>query len=158
MAIIFSTNNNSSHINKFFIFCKNESGLTLVESVVSLLIFFVALGGIIPLFLNYTISSINNEKRSAAIAISQEVIDSIRHNQDEDFDDIPTSGSETQASITYLEREYTPVVSYCQNSAYCSDIARHIKVEIFQNAQSIYEAETVFTTFDDPRDTANADD
>lgn len=155
MAIFSPINKHSYQINPSPISHKSERGLTLVESVVSLLIFFVALAGIVPIFLNYTISSINNEKRTAAIAISQEVIDSIRHNQEEDFDDLPTSGSETQASITYLEREYTPVVTYCQNSTYCSDIARHIKVEIFQNEQSIYEAETVFTTFDDPSNTTD---
>ncbi|WP_299486843.1 type II secretion system protein [Acaryochloris sp. IP29b_bin.137] len=155
MAIRFPINKHNYQINPSRISHKSERGLTLVESVVSLLIFFIALAGIVPLFLNYTISSINNEKRTAAIAVSQEVIDSIRHNQEEDFESIPTTGSETQASITYLDREYTPVVTYCQNSSYCSDIARHIKVEIFQNEQSIYEAETVFTTFDDPRNTPN---
>lgn len=106
----------------------------------------MALAGIVPIFLNYTISSINNEKRTAGIAISQEVLDAIRH--EEDFLTLPTSGSEAQTPITYLNKDYTPVVTYCQNSEYCSEFSRHIKVEVFQNEQSVYEAETVFTKFD----------
>lgn len=123
----------------------SERGLTLVESVVSLLIFFVALAGIVPLFLNYTISTINNEKRTAGIAVTQQVLDELRQ---EDASSLPQNGTQTLAQVTHLGKQYTPKVTYCQNSTYCDANSRHIKVEVDQDGSSIYETETVFTKFE----------
>lgn len=128
---------------------KSESGLTLVESVVSLLIFFVALAGIVPIFLNYTISSINNQRRTAGIAVSQQVLDEIRQS---DIALLPaangTTTTETKPNVTHLGKDYTPRVTYCQDTSYCDARSRHIKIEVLQNGQSVYEAETVFTKFE----------
>ncbi len=128
---------------------KSERGLTLVESVVSLLIFFVALAGIVPIFLNYTISTINNERRTAGIAISQQVLDEIRQSN---IAQLPaangTTTTETKPSVSHLGKDYTPRVTYCQDASYCDATSRHIKIEVLQNGQSVYEAETVFTKFD----------
>lgn len=123
----------------------SERGLTLVESVVSLLIFFVALAGIVPVFLNYTISTINNEKKTAGIAVSQQVLDEIRQS---DAASLPSNGTQTLAKVTHLGKEYTPKVTYCQNTTYCDANSRHITIEVDQDGTSVYEAETVFTKFE----------
>lgn len=127
---------------------KSASGLTLVESVVSLLIFFIALAGIVPIFLNYTISSINNEKRTAGIAVSQQVLDEIRQSN---ITLLPaadgTEVTEMKANVSHLNKNYTPRVTYCQDASYCDANSRHIKIEVLHNGQSVYEAETVFTEF-----------
>ena len=123
----------------------SESGLTLVESVVSLLIFFIALAGIVPLFLNYTISTINNEKRTAGIAVSQQVLDELRQS---DAASLPQNGTQTLAQVTHLGKQYTPKITYCQDATYCDANSRHIKIEVDQDGRSIYEAETVFTKFE----------
>lgn len=125
----------------------SERGLTLVESVVSLLIFFVALAGIVPIFLNYTISTINNEKRTAAIAVSQQVLDGLRQS---DIETLPESGTVTLANVPYMGKTYTPTVTYCQNQTYC-DVekkSRHIILQVSHNGNPVYEAETVFTKFE----------
>lgn len=124
----------------------SEQGLTLVESVVSLLIFFVALAGIVPVFLNYTISTINNEKRTAAIAVSQQVLDGLRR---VDVATLPdTSTPITLSNVNYMGKTYTPTVTYCQNEQYCDTNSRHILLQVSHNGNQVYQAETVFTKFE----------
>ncbi|NJK41160.1 MAG: type II secretion system protein [Acaryochloridaceae cyanobacterium SU_2_1] len=123
----------------------NEQGLTLVESVVSLLIFFIAMAGIIPIFLNYSLATINNEKRTAAIALTGQVLDGLRQT---DTDTLPSSGTVTMTPITYMGKTYTPTITYCQTTTYCDANSRHVKVQIAHNNQSVYETETVFNKFE----------
>ncbi len=124
---------------------QRELGLTLVESVVSLLIFFIALAGIVPIFVNYTVATINNEKRTAGIAVSQQVLDEIRQS---DAASLPNSGTQTLTQVTHLGKPYIPKVTYCQDASYCDANSRHIKIEVNQDGRSVYEAETVFTKFE----------
>lgn len=124
---------------------KSERGLSLVESVVSLLIFNIALAGIVPVFLNSAVATIRNEKRTAGIAVSQQVLDELRQ---ADAAGLPQSGTQTLAKVTHLGKDYIPKVTYCQNATYCDANSRHIKIEIDQDGKSIYEAETVFTKFE----------
>lgn len=127
----------------------SDKGLTLVESVVSLLIFFVALAGIVPIFVNYSLAAINNEKRTAAIAISGQVLDELRQS---DVAALPSTGTVSSlpsgtsiSAITHMGKTYNPTITYCQNTTYCDANSRHIKIEVSQNGRSVYEAETVFT-------------
>lgn len=126
---------------------RGEQGLTLVEAVVSLLIFFVALAGIVPVFLNYTISTINNERRTAAIAVSEQVLDGLRRI---DVTTLPDNSSTpvTLSEIDYMGKTYTPTVTYCQNPEFCGDFSRHITLQVSHNGNEIYQAETVFTQFE----------
>lgn len=124
----------------------SEQGLTLVESVVSLLIFFVALAGVVPIFLNYTISTINNEKRTAAIAVSQQVLDGLRQ---VDVATLPDTNTPiTLSNVSYMGKTYTPTVTYCQNEQYCDTNSRHILLQVSHNGNQVYQAETVFTKFE----------
>lgn len=122
-----------------------DKGLTLVESVVSLLIFFIASAGIVPVFLNYTLSTINNERRTGAIAVSQQVLDGLRQ---ADASTFPVTGSDTLATVPYMGKTYTPTVTYCQNQTYCDENSRHITLQVSHNGTQVYEAETVFTKFE----------
>ena len=125
-----------------------EQGLTLIEAVVSLLMFLVALGGIVPLFMTYTVSAFNNKIQTGAIAISQELLDQLRQ---VDVTDLPLSGAKTELPSgdpipnEYLGREYNPRIIYCENDTFCDSNSRHIKVEVNYNGNTIYEAETIYT-------------
>lgn len=130
----------------------HQQGLTLVETVVSILIFIVALSSIAPLFLSYTVSAFNNKLQTGAIAISQELMDELRQ---VDTSTLPSSGTHTQlpstesiATVSYLGRDYNPRIIYCENTTFCDDNSRHIKVQVAYNGQTIYEAETIYTQFD----------
>lgn len=121
----------------------DNKGLTLVEALVSLLIFFVAAASIVPVFLNYTISTINNERRTGGIAVAQQVLDGLRQ---VDPTTLQATGSDTLADVSYLGKTYTPIVTYCQNPAFCTNPdSRHITLQVFHNGNEIYQAETVFT-------------
>lgn len=121
----------------------DDKGLTLVEALVSLLIFFVAAASIVPVFLNYTISTINNERRTGGIAVAQQVLDGLRQ---VDTTTLQATGTDTLADVSYLGKTYTPIVTYCQNAAFCANPdSRHITLQVFHNGNQIYQAETVFT-------------
>ncbi|MGR3273747.1 type IV pilus modification PilV family protein [Acaryochloris marina NIES-2412] len=121
----------------------DDKGLTLVEALVSLLIFFVAAASIVPVFLNYTVSTINNERRTGGIAVAQQVLDGLRQL---DTTTLQATGSDTLTDVSYLGKTYTPIVTYCQNPAFCTNPdSRHITLQVFHNGDEIYQAETVFT-------------
>jgi|GEM_PF-2676827 len=131
----------------------SEKGLTLVEAVVSILIFFVALGGIVPISLNYSLAAIRNEQRTGAIAISQQILDELRQ---VDIRTLP-SGNTTATTLpsgdplpdSVMGRDYSPQITYCEtsNTNYCTSDSRHIKIEVLKDGRSIYEVDTVFTHF-----------
>lgn len=128
---------------------QREQGLTLVEAVVSMLIFFIALAGIVPVFLNYTISTINNEKRTAAIAVAQQVIDGLRRENITTLSANPNvTSTEVLDDIPYMGKTYTPTVTYCQNTEHCGLNSRHILLQVSHDGNEIYQAETVFTKFE----------
>ena len=132
----------------------SQQGLTLVEAVVAMLMFLVALGGIAPLFMSYTFNAFNNKLQTGAIAISQELLDELR---EYDISELPNSGTATQlplpstesiATISYLGRDYNPRIIYCQNATFCDANSRHIKVEVDYDGATIYETETIYTDFE----------
>lgn len=132
---------------------QSEKGLTLVEAVVSILIFFIALGGIVPVSLNYSLAAIRNEQRTGAIAISQQILDELRQ---VDIRTLP-SGNTTVIKLpsgeplphSVMGRDYSSQITYCEtaNANYCTSDSRHIKVEVLKDGRSIYEVDTVFTHF-----------
>lgn len=134
---------------------QSEKGLTLVEAVVSMLIFFIALGSIVPISLNYSLAAIRNEQKTGAIAISQQILDEVRQF---DIRTLP-SGNTTVTTLpsgdplphSVMGRDYSPQITYCEtaNANYCKPDSRHIKVEVFRDGQSIYEVDTVFTYFEE---------
>ncbi|KAI9135009.1 prepilin-type N-terminal cleavage/methylation domain-containing protein [Acaryochloris sp. CCMEE 5410] len=135
-----------------------EQGLTLVEAVVSILIFFIAIGGIVPISLNYSLAAIRNEQKTGAIAISQQIMDELRQVDASTLPDgnttettLPTGTSGASlADVSFMGKSYSSQITYCQTSSasYCDANSRHIKIEVFRDGQSIYEVETVYTKFE----------
>ena len=129
--------------------CGPQQGLTLVETLAAMMVFLVALGGIVPLFMTYTASSIRNEVSTGAIAVSQEIMDELRQ---ADASTLPESGTTTElpstesiATVTHLGIEYNPTISYCEDHIYCDENSRHIKIRVRQNGEPVYEIENVYT-------------
>lgn len=137
---------------------QSEKGLTLVEAVVSILIFFVALGGIVPISLNYSLAAIRNEQKTGAIAISQQILDELRQVDASTLPDgnttattlPPGTSGESLVHVPFMGKEYSSQITYCQtaSASYCDANSRHIKIEVFRDGQSIYEVETVYTKFE----------
>ena len=127
----------------------HDSGMSLLEVVVSFVIVTVAALAVIPIFLNYKLQIIENEIELGAVASTRLIMEDLRQ---EDIDSFPESGSfntlpsgQQLSDISYNNKTYDATVTYCQDVALCDQNTRHINVEIFHNNQSIYQAENVFT-------------
>ena len=57
---------------------KQNDGFTLVETIAGMVIFLVASTAIIPVFMTYKLSTIRNDTRVGAVAIAQQVMDTLR--------------------------------------------------------------------------------
>jgi prepilin-type N-terminal cleavage/methylation domain-containing protein len=130
----------------------NQQGFTLLETLVAMLVLLAALAGVVPLFMTYRLSIINNEEETGAIYISEQLMDQIRQ---VDASTMPTGGSYTALpsgvsieEVDHLGKTYNPTITYCQNSTFCDTNSRHILIEVNRNGDEIYEVETVYTKFE----------
>lgn len=131
---------------------QSHQGFTLVETMAALVIFLIVLGVMMPLFTSRSLSTINNEVQTGAVAVSQQVFDRLRQT---DVATMPTTGSYTTLpsgeSIASIKpsptdtKTYSATITYCATSSLCSASARHITVQVSQNGQAIYTVETVYT-------------
>jgi type II secretory pathway pseudopilin PulG len=76
-------------VTKFY--QKRNKGFTLVEAVVGLLMFEIAMAGLLPLLMISRRVALQNDSRIGAIAVAQQVMDSLRQL---DVACIPSSGTE----------------------------------------------------------------
>ncbi|MCM1981290.1 type IV pilus modification PilV family protein [Lyngbya confervoides] len=130
-----------------------RQGFSLVEAMVSLLVLFAVMGGLIPVFMTWRINTVNNTIKTGAIAISQQILDELR--QDPNVDAWASSGTVTVmpsgksiAPISYNSKTYNASITYCATAGYCNARTRHVKLEVSHNAKPIYIIETVFTKFE----------
>ena len=132
---------------------KQDQGFTLMEAMVSLLVLFAIMAGLVPTFMSYRLNTINNDIKTGAIALSQQILDELR--QDENVDTWPDTGTLTTLpsgtaidSLTYSGRSYNAQLTYCSDSARCNDSTRQVTIEISHNDSSIYTIESVYIQFD----------
>jgi type II secretory pathway pseudopilin PulG len=146
-----------------------ETGITLVETIVSLLIFLAVLAGLVPAYMSYRLQSIKNPVRIGAVAVSQQILDEIR--QIKAVDTLPNDGfvktttapSPRNTDLTNLSaygKNYSAQVIYCEKtpidkSGYCTFNARYINVKVYQKFSNgsvsnapVYEVSTVYTKFE----------
>ena len=144
-------------------------GITLVETIVSLLIFMAVLAGLVPAYMSYRLQSIKNPVRLGAVSVSQQVLDEIR--QVKDVNTLPDDGlaktttapaprNTDLTNLTAYGKNYSAQVTYCETvpvdkSSYCSLNARYIAVKVFQkfnngtvSTNPVYEVSTIYTKFE----------
>lgn len=120
-----------------------ERAFTLLEVLVSLLIFSVVSSSLSAVFINHLKQNSKGEIRSGAIAVAQQVLDDARS---QDPASLPASGSSSVQTISGGSRNYQVVQHYCLNAAFCPTTnTRHIKVEVSYLGTIIYAVETVYT-------------
>ena len=141
---------------------RRDAGLTLVETVVSMLVFFAVLTGVVPAYLNYRLRAVQNPVRIGAVAVSQRILEEIR--QLKAVDTLPKSGSSStmpspsDSALTNLSaygKTYSAEIHYCEKD-FCDDKSRYIRVAVFQQFSNgslsrnpVYEVSTIFTKLDD---------
>ncbi len=121
---------------------KIENGFSLIEVLISLMIFSVVLAGMGPAFVSHTRYNSQSEIRSEAIAVAEQAVDGLRFT---DPTQLPSSGS-SQQNIVIGNRTYNATTSYCLNSQFCSSANnRHITVAVSYKNKNIFSTQTVFT-------------
>lgn len=121
----------------------SEQGMTLTESMVALAIFGIALSYLAPQLLQQRLSTIRNDTRTGAVAVSQQVLDDLRRTN---VTTLPNSGYTTTSS-TYLGKDYSTTTFYCETAAHCGTNSRHIRAQVSFNGETVYQAETVYSQF-----------
>lgn len=119
-----------------------EYGFSLIEVLISLLIFSVVLAGMGPSFVAHSRYNTQSEIRSEAIAVAEQAIDDLRFS---DPTQLPSSGS-SQQNIAIGSRTYSATTSYCLNAQFCNSTNnRHITVAVSYKNKTLFSTQTVFT-------------
>jgi prepilin-type N-terminal cleavage/methylation domain-containing protein len=131
----------------------SDQGFTLVEAMVSLIIFGVVLAGVLPVFVTFTLGTIQNNAETGAIAISQQILDELRQTRVTTLpnaSDPPAAKTQTR-TIQYEQTSntYQATINYCQRSEFCNEDSRHISVAVrlASSPETLYEVETIYTEF-----------
>lgn len=120
---------------------KTESGFSLVEVMVAMSIFVTVSAMMAPSFIYHLKTNYMAEVKNGAIAATQQRLDVIRS---QDPSSLALTGNDTQ-NITVGERTFAVKTIYCNNSAWCTQSSRHLKIEVTHRNKVVYRAETVFS-------------
>jgi prepilin-type N-terminal cleavage/methylation domain-containing protein len=132
-----------------------QQGFTLVETIVGMVMFLAISLSVLPVFAVYRTATIKNDMRIGAIAISQQIADTVRQ---QDIASLPNSGTLTTlptgtadslTSLSYKGKTYAANITYCQNNTYCDTATRQITIRVFPYGDTtqvpLYQLETVYT-------------
>jgi prepilin-type N-terminal cleavage/methylation domain-containing protein len=128
-----------------------ESGMSLLETMVALVIFGSIVSAMMPLFVTFRLSTIKNDIKLGGIAVSQRVLDEIRQ---EKISTLPLSGRKEELpsgtstkSMDYKGTKYRVEIEYCNPSKDCDAATRYIKVSAFhlQGTEPVFQVETIYT-------------
>lgn len=122
-----------------------ERGLTLVEVVVAIAMFGIIMGFALPALLGNVRISQRTQQRNDAVAVAQITLEALRRSN---VTSLPTATNASDSSVvSYNGRPYNVKKVYCATPAYCVGSARHVTVEVRNDASSLlYSAQTVFTS------------
>lgn len=115
-----------------------QRGLTLIECMVSMVLFLIVSVGIVGGSASYLKMNTINEQKSAAISATQQVLDTVRVS---DPATLPTSG-QTSQTVAVGGRNFTVSISYCQVFSYCtSGTVRHLTASTSFRGKQLYTVE-----------------
>jgi type II secretory pathway pseudopilin PulG len=142
-----------------------EPGFTLVETMVSLLVFLAVLAGVVPVYISYQLTTLQNPVRAGAVSVAQRIMESIR--QVADFGNLPDTDTVTNttplpqaesfADVDAYGKKYKADIQYCEapRATFCDDKSRFIRVKVYQKFANgtitpapVYEVSTVYTKFE----------
>lgn len=119
-----------------------ERGFTLVETLVAMGILSMVVVGVLASFMVQSASNTRSEQRTEAVAVAEQTLEFLRL---DDPETMPDSGTTGPQLVNLNGREYEVYTSYCAQSGYCSDTARHLVVQVFLNGREVYDVETIYT-------------
>lgn len=139
-----------------------EAGLTLIETMVSLLVFLAVMAGVVPVYMTYRLQTLQNPVRTGAVAVSQQVMEEIRQNPAVDtlpssgaFNTTPAPQNKALDNLSAYGKNYRATIYYCEKAAFCDTNSRYVRVAVFQKFENgsvssapVYEVSTIYTKFD----------
>jgi prepilin-type N-terminal cleavage/methylation domain-containing protein len=143
-----------------------QSGFSLLESVIALTTLGVCLAYAMPLFLYAKVNNSKSEIRTGALIVAQRVFDSVRSQPitslpTNDGELSPASGSTPtsnprllpiSADTTAMGREYQATIVYCQNNSttvprICGTNYRQFQVQVSYKGKNVYDLQGTYTQF-----------
>ena len=122
---------------------RNTHGFTLLEVMISLLVFSLVMAGMGPAFIAQLHHNTESEIRTESIAAAQILLDQLRL---ESPSSLPTTGAGSPQEILVGTRTYTATAYFCETSTYCLTANnRHITVRVDYKDEQIFETQTVYT-------------
>ena len=123
---------------------RDERGCTLIEALAAIAILGIAVAGTLNNLTSMTHLNGRSEIRSQAMVAGRDEMERLRAI---DPAGMPTYGNEERA-IEVDQRTFRVVTNYCVDAGVCDDITRHIYVEVFDDDERVFDAETVFGRLD----------
>lgn len=141
---------------------QTSTGITLVETLVSLLIFLAVVAGVIPIYTTYRLQTLRNPVQIGAIAVSQQIMDELRQQPintlpSSGVSDITSPGGTALTNKSAYNKKFNAKIFFCEASKtrFCDPNSRYIRVEVFQafdngsvSTTPIYEVSTIYTKFE----------
>ncbi len=121
---------------------KEETGSSLVESLIAILLVGIAAMGLTSGFSVMLDTNTRCEERTAAVAAAEQAMEGLRM---ANVEMLPKTGKSAAKRVRVDERDYDVVTWYCKTSNYCTDNSRHLEVEVTHDGRTVYTVETVFT-------------
>lgn len=117
-------------------------GFSLLELLVSLLIFEVVLAGSMSEVMQYIKTSRDNQLRTEAAGAAQFVLDELRS---ADPSSLPVGGSGVSQTVSVGEHTFEVAPRYCVNEALCSSPSiRQIRITVSRGNKVWYQVDTVY--------------
>ncbi len=121
---------------------KGASGFTLLEVMVSMLLFLIVSATMASTFVSHLKRNTDTEVRSGAAALAQRRLDELRL---VDPPTMPASGT-TSSNQSAGGRNYVVQTSYCENLSLCSSSNnRHLAIRVLYAGGIVFQTETVYT-------------
>ncbi len=124
---------------------RKNKGFTLIEVMVSLSILGIASSLMLASFLNQVKTINRSIINTGAVFSASFILDQMRS---QDISNLPNTGSDPAVEVTRDSKTYNVVVSYCQDSSFCSTNTRHLTADVSYKSKDIYSVETVYTKFE----------
>jgi prepilin-type N-terminal cleavage/methylation domain-containing protein len=119
-----------------------SAGFTLIETLVSLLIFSLVSAAMMPAFFSQLKFSHQSKIKTGAFAAAQRALDAVRV---ENPETLPSGGATATSTIPAGDYSYDVVLTYCSPSTYCTSRARFITASVSYQGNELYEVSTVYT-------------
>lgn len=122
---------------------REESGFTMLETLVSIAIFGIFSATMINTVLAFVRRINETQVQTEAVAIANRKFDELRQERP---DALPSSGTVGPEAARSGEFNFQIFTTYCGTAALCpSSRTRHVRVDVRLRGRSVFDAESVFT-------------